>query len=160
MIHLACHAITSNAGPGHSHLVLSGDQTLKVDAVLRQASGRPATAAGSLISLAACGTDLATGGLDEALTLATAFLAAGAATVVGTRWRIPDGPSASMMFMFHHLMTSRGLSPRDALREAQLWMLAPDRKAPAEMPPFLARSAGWAAFAEPIVWAAATHQGQ
>lgn len=56
----------------------------QVAKALRQVAGRPADSPGPLVDLAACGTHL-TGELhDEALTLATAFLAAGAATVLGS----------------------------------------------------------------------------
>jgi tetratricopeptide (TPR) repeat protein len=160
LIHLACHAVVSTSAPGQSHLVLAGGEKLMVETVLRQAQGRSATAPGGLVTMAACGSDLTTAEPDEALTLATAFLAAGAVTVVGTRWTIRDGPAASMMFMFHHFLTEHGRSPRDALREAQLWMLDPNRRAPAQMPASLARLTRRSVLAEPLIWAAATHQGR
>lgn len=160
MIHLACHAVAVASAPAESHLVLAEGARLTLEAVLRQASGRPGTAPGGLISLAACGSDLAMGEPDEALTLATAFLAAGAATVVGTRWEIPDGPSALMMFMFHHFLNADRLSPRDALRMAQLWMVHPGRTAPPEMPAHLAREVRHPSLAELSAWAAVTHQGR
>jgi hypothetical protein len=160
MLHLACHAWTSATTPGQSHLELAQDGKLPVEAILRRAYGRPVTAPGGLVALAACGSDLTTSGLDEALTLATAFLAAGAVTVVGTRWPIQDEPAALMMFMFHHYLTQDGLPPRDALRAAQLWMLNPHRTAPQQMPPNLAARAQRPTLAEPFIWAAATHQGR
>jgi CHAT domain-containing protein len=128
--------------------------------VLRRADRRPVDAAGGLVSLAACGSDLARAEYDEALTLATAFLAAGAVTVVGARWDMPDSPTAVLMFMFHHFLTAVGLPARDALRMAQLWMLDPGRTAPAEMPARLAAEAGRADLAELSAWASVTHQGR
>jgi CHAT domain len=160
MIHLACHAVAAGSAPGSSYLLLADRKELPLDRILRRASARPTGAAGCLVSLAACGSDLAAGDYDEALTLATAFLAAGAVTVVGTRWEVPDGRTALLMFMFHHFLTAEGQSPRDALRMAQLWMLAPDRTAPPKMPSHLAADASNADLAEPFAWAAVTHQGR
>ena len=112
LMHLACHAVGSASAPGQSYLVLARRQKLLVESILRRANGRPADCAGRPGH---------PGGLrqrpdrdrdfDEALTLATAFLAAGAVTVVGTRWRIHDRPAALMMFMFHHFLTQGGLPP-------------------------------------------------
>lgn len=160
MIHLACHAVAVGAAPGRSYLLLAGRGELSLEQILRRASGRAADVPGGLVALAACGSDIAPDDYDEALTLATAFLAAGAVTVVGTRWEVPDGSTALLMFMFHHFLTSAARSPRDALRLAQLWMLDPDRIAPPEMPPHLATDAGRADLAEPLAWAAHAHQGR
>ena len=106
--------------------------------------------------LAACRTDLTAADHDEALTLSTAFLAAGAVTAVGSRWQIRDAPSAALMFMFHHYMQS-DRRPDDALRAAQLWMLDPDRVPPPSMPAAL-RNHGQ--LADVISWAGLTHQGR
>lgn len=86
------------------------------------------------MSLAARSSDLTTSEYDEALTLSTAFLAAGAVTVIGARWEIPDGSTSLLMFMFHLRMIKHGDSPRDALRRAQEWMLNSSREIPGEMP--------------------------
>ena len=90
-------------------------------------------APGGMVILAACRTDLTAADHDEALTLSTAFLAAGAVTAVGSRWQIRDAPSAALMFMFHHYIQT-GRRPDDALRAAQLWMLDPDRVPPRRCP--------------------------
>ena len=160
MLHLGCHGVVADSMPGRSHLLLAEDQELRVDAILQQASGRPPSAAGGLVSLAACSSDLATGEYDEALTPATAFLAAGAVTVVGARWQVPDAATTLLMFMFHYFMTHRAYSPRDALRSAQLWMLDPARIPPAEMPAELAKRAGRARMADATAWAGFVHQGR
>src|SRR5262249_4737031 len=102
---LRCHATAVEAAPGRSHLVLADSQELTVETILRQASGRPPGAPGGLISLAACTSDRGGSDHDEALTLATSFLAAGAVTVVGARWKVPDEAASLLMFMFHYFMT-------------------------------------------------------
>ncbi|MDF5757503.1 CHAT domain-containing protein [Spongiactinospora sp. TRM90649] len=168
LLHLACHARTG-ATPERSALELAlelagefdggGHSDLAIGRILRQALGRDPGAAGGLVVLSACETDRTPGAHDEALTLATAFLAAGAATVVGSRWRVGDLRAAGLTFMFHHhLRTER---PADALRLAQLWMLDPARVYPATMPDALREdlSAADAGLADIRAWAAFTHQG-
>ena len=148
--------------PDQSFLNLADGRPLTVGAILRQAAGRDPAAAGGLVCLAACRTDLAAEDYDEALTLATAFLAGGAVGVVGARWEIPDVASSALMFMFHYFLMKRGLPESEALRQAQLWMLDLERKIPddAEMPEQIAAWAGFSAFAELTAWAGITHQGQ
>jgi len=160
MLHLGCHGVVADSAPGRSHLLLAENTELRVDAILQQARGRPPSAAGGLVSLAACSSDLAADEYDEALTPATAFLAAGAVTVVGARWQVPDAATTLLMFMFHYFMTHRAYSPRDALRSAQLWMLDPARIPPAEMPTELATSARRARLADVTAWAGFVHQGR
>ncbi|HEU5028562.1 MAG TPA: CHAT domain-containing protein [Spirillospora sp.] len=164
MIHMGCHAYVVADRPGESFLLLGGGQRLKVEQLLRAAHGRDPRAPGARVSLAACMSDLAGGRQDEALTLATAFIAAGAATVVGARWEVPDETSPLLMLKYHEFLNA-GERPCDALRLAQLWMLDPGRRALEGLPDALQRVideegqedapalddiAGWAAF---------THQG-
>lgn len=163
MLHLVCHGVATSAGAEASCLFLEGGRTLTVKAIIRQAYGMPGTAPGGLVNLAACRTDLTAADHDEALTLATAFLAAGAVTVVGSRWEIPDPPSAVLMFMYHHFLAGEGCSPRDALRRAQLWMIDPGRVPPSAMPAVLRKRLDPAVSAEltdVMAWAGLTHQGQ
>ncbi|MFJ1614393.1 CHAT domain-containing protein [Streptomyces sp. NPDC088251] len=142
VLHLACHARPSSASPLDAHLLLaapdggSGREDaghLSIREILRQARGRPPGAPGGLVVLDACVSDHAGDDLDEALTLSTAFLAAGATGVVGSRWEVPDGPTGLVMYVFHDRLR-RGATPVRALREAQLWLLDPDREVPEDMP--------------------------
>jgi CHAT domain-containing protein len=96
---------------------------------------------------------------DEALTLGTAFAATGAASVVGTRWLVPDARTALLMFMFHHHLAS-GHSAGDALRLAQLWMLDPDRAALPEMPKTFADEVSREDLGDPASWAGFIHMGR
>jgi len=162
VLHVAGHGNVETGSPDRSYLELADGRPLTVSAILRQAAGRDPAAAGGLVCLAACRTDLAAEDYDEALTLATAFLAGGAVGVVGARWEIPDLPSSALMFMFHYFLVKRGLPESEALRQAQLWMLGPERPIPAdaEMPEQIAAGAGFSAFAALTSWAGITHQGQ
>lgn len=160
VLHLGCHAAAVESAPGRSWLELAGGQRLTVEEILRRATGRPPRAAGGLVSLAACTSDRSGLQPDEALTLATAFLAAGAVTVVGARWEIPDDATSLLMFMFHYFLAAEGCPPRDALRQAQLWMIDPAREAPPLMPERLAKDARHPGHADLASWAAFTHQGR
>ncbi len=159
VLHLGCHVTLVKASPPASYLQLAGGERLTIETILRQAAGRPAQAAGGLVSLAACVSDYGVATYDEALSLATAFLAGGAVTVSSARWFIDDDVTGLLMFMFHYFMTARGQSPRDALRLAQLWMLDPARTAPPEMPEDLARDVPCLGNVGIAEWAAFTHQG-
>jgi hypothetical protein len=159
VLHLACHGTATSAGADASCLELLGQAKLTVKEILRQAAGRPPGAPGGLVDLIACRTDVTAADYDEALTLATAFLTAGAATVIGSRWSIPDKSSAVLMYMFHHYLADNR-SPRDALRAAQLWILDPKRPVPDTMPEALRRAAKAPLLARPEFWAGLIHQGQ
>ena len=84
---------------------LAGNETLPVSRILAQARRRDPDAPGGLVVLAACTSDLAVADYDEALTLASAFLAACAARAIGARWAVRDEYTALLMFMFHHYLT-------------------------------------------------------
>ncbi|MEU3660253.1 CHAT domain-containing protein [Streptomyces sp. NPDC032940] len=165
VIHLSCHALAAPR-PTDSALWLArppgGDRDagrLTVAGILDGASGRRPGTAGPLVVLSACETDLSTRHHDEAMTLATALVARGAADVVGSRWAVRDGPSAVMTAVFHHHLTAGGLAPPDALRAAQLWMLDPRRKLPAAIDGPLRHEATRPDLGRLHHWAAFTHQG-
>lgn len=139
MLHVACHG-ESGSSPLDSCLYLTDMARLETRAVLRRAFDRAAPAPGGLVVLGSCLSDASERDHDEALTVATAFVTAGATSVVGTQWEAPDRRSALLMFMFHHHLAA-GSRPVDALREAQLWMLDPGREVPAAMPEYLAAAA-------------------
>ncbi|MEE1822075.1 CHAT domain-containing protein [Streptomyces sp. BE20] len=132
---------------------------LTVTRLLDRPAATGAVRAGPLVVLSACETDLSTRDHDEALTLATAFLAAGAKDVVGSRWTTRDGASALMMAVFHHHVAVTGLSPADALRAAQLWMLDPRREPPESLGGELRREAAHPHLDRLPLWAAFIHQG-
>ncbi|NUQ97016.1 MAG: CHAT domain-containing protein [Streptomyces sp.] len=115
---------------------------------------------GPLVVLSGCETDLSTRDHDEALTLATAFVARGARNVVGSRWTTTDSASALMMAVFHHFATVKGFDPAGALREAQLWMLDPGRRLPDGVLDVLnAGEAELPGLTRPALWASFIHQG-
>ncbi|MEO3788428.1 CHAT domain-containing protein [Actinocorallia sp. B10E7] len=155
LLHCASHA-RSAPSPRKSAILLAGEDVLPVAEALTSQDRLTC----ELMVLSACVSDLAGADYDESLTLATAFLTAGVAEVVGSRWEVLDRAAALLMYMFH-LNLSTGLDAADALRAAQRWMLDPDRKAPERLPKtlqaVLTRFSG--TLAEPSAWAAFTHQG-
>lgn len=169
LLHLACHAFTGKT-PAWSSLTLAApkrvdhaeqrrSEPLPVTRILQQALNRPPAAAGGLVVLSACVSDLTDRDHDEALTLATAILAAGVASVVGSRWVVDDAGTPILMFMLHHFLR-QGVGPADALRAAQVWMLDPGREMPGEMPESLADEVDRTDLTAVGSWAAFTHQGR
>ncbi|WP_405408208.1 CHAT domain-containing protein [Streptomyces decoyicus] len=165
VVHLSCHALAAPR-PTDSALRLAGPPgagrdagRLTVAGILDGAAGRRPDAAGPLVVLSACETDLSTRHHDEALTLATALVTGGAADVVGSRWAVRDGPTSVMMAVFHHHVTAGGLAPPDALRAAQLWMLNPLRTPPPTLDNPLRHEATRPDLHHLHHWAAFTHQG-
>jgi hypothetical protein len=158
VLHLGCHA-SAGESPERSRLELAAGAVLPVSRILAQARRRERDAPGSLVVLAACTSDRTLTDHDEALTLASAFLAAGAAGAVGSRWAVNDRFTALLMFMFHrYLLRSPGDGTAAALRAAQLWMLDQDRAIPPDMPGELASIAALAIH-RPYAWAAFTCHG-
>lgn len=171
MLHFGCHG-HSRVPVLHSYLRLGAGVTLEVLQILRQArawqSSQRAEEAGScgLVVLAACLSDVTDADYDEALTLATAFMSAGAGGVVAARWPVAENATALFMAMFHRYLNDGGLSPPMALQAAQLWMLDSGREVPDDLPAVLRDEAELAGepdgpdLANPAAWAGFSYQGR
>ena len=159
LLHLGCHAEPAPR-PVDGRLLLEHGEMLSMRDILRQARARPRETPGCLVVLAACGSDLTGGHHDEALTLATSFLAAGAVGAVGTRWPVADLPTLAFMTIFHHYLNSGYDDAATALRAAQSWMLNPDRSFPADFHPKIAEMVRMIDLTKVEWWAAFTYQGQ
>jgi CHAT domain-containing protein len=117
VLHLACHAATES-DPGDAR-INSGPAAISVLELLSLAARPSERAPGGLVVAAACETDLG-GSSDEGPSIATALLATGASTVVGTKWRVSTHQTTVLMCCFHRQLLS-GRSPSEALRAAPLW---------------------------------------
>ncbi|WP_405922116.1 CHAT domain-containing protein [Streptomyces sp. NBC_00122] len=162
LLHVVSHG-SAGIRPTVSALDLAADEGctpahLTVTELLDR-EGRQDVSDGPLVVLSACQTDLSKGDHDEALTLTTAFAAAGARDVVGSRWLAQDSGSALLMAVFHHHLVVDGLSPVDALRAAQLWMLDPHRENPGSLQGDLLREMGRPGLERTALWGAFIHQG-
>ena len=74
--------------------------------------------------LSACETGLGeVAGGEGLLGLQRAFQVAGARSVVASLWKVGDEPTRALMARFYENLWRKGLTPRAALREAQLYML-------------------------------------
>ncbi|MFD5395318.1 CHAT domain-containing protein [Streptomyces sp. NPDC127097] len=153
--HFACHARSSTPATD-SYLMLAGGQRLRADRLLGMAGGNSvARDRHPLVVLSACATAVPGAHYDGALSLSTAFAAAGAAAVVGSLWHVEDAATAALMRDFHTLLNLDGMPPAEALRTAQLRLLREAR----------ARTRGQSTKArtaaeDPFFWAAFVHQGR
>ena len=158
VLHLACHASIARDARRTAHLSLSGGELAAEE--LTEAVGEAGRGRLGLVLLAACRSHVSGRGYNEAYSLATAFLVAGARSVVGSLWPVPDDATSVLMFLTHHFLRTEGMPPAQALRRAQLWMLDPDREPPAELPQVLAARVGHIDPDDLSAWAGFTHLGQ
>lgn len=155
-LHLACHGIADQQFPARSRLLLGEHQQLLARDLLQQR--RTGLLALDRVFLSACTTHVPGSEYDEAFSLATAFLAAGARTVVGSLWQVSDNQTSALMYMLHHFLAV-GLAPIQALVRAQRWMLDPARDVPAGMPDEMFAALFDADLRDPQMWAGFVHLG-
>ena len=157
VLHLACHAVTGST-PEQSRILLAGSRELPVAAILAAARDRSAEAPGGLVVLSGCVTDLTTSAYDEALSLASAFLAAGPVGVIASRWPVGDHATVLLTALVHHFRTTGGMPGREALHAAQRWMLDPAAEVPGELTAICPRRPRW--LTEPAIWASVAFHGR
>jgi CHAT domain-containing protein len=120
VIHYAGHA--SSGGPGCApSLLLSSDRDGRDTLDAHEIAALKLRA--SVVVLAACGT--ADGNIQKTegtISLARAFLAAGAPSVISTLWPIADDRAAPLFTRLHQEITA-GADPATALQTAQLEMI-------------------------------------
>ena len=127
LVHYAGHA--DSDADSYGALLLAGDGLLTAKEIARlDLQARP------LVVLSACGTLRGrTSHVAGMPSLARAFLDAGARAVAGTLWEVEDDLTAPLFLRFHEEI-ERGTGESEALRAAQLAMLAspdPRRRHPA-----------------------------
>ena len=154
LLHLACHAHAHPTEPWRSSLQLA-DRPVDVDELLDVRRSRALDI--DTVCLAGCSTNVAGAAHDEAFSLASAFLAAGARTAYGSMWTVPDDHTSRLMFMVHHFRAREGCDPAEALRRAQRWAADAQRVPPPTMPAALARGA--VGPVDPLGWAGFQHLG-
>lgn len=127
VLHFAGHAILNEKRPEKSGLLFApgthpGGSVLTVEEI----EGMP-LAGTRLVVLSACGTaDGALAAGEGAMSLARAFLAAGAPEVVASLWQVGDDPTTDLITLFYRQLHA-GRPPLAALRDAQLQMIGQER---------------------------------
>jgi CHAT domain-containing protein len=125
-VHLACHGAADWPDDVLSaKLVMAHEVSITADEILTLEDFAP-----RLVVASACQTGVIQGyeTVDQALSLATVFLGAGAADVVATLWPVRDDATALLMSRFYEALLrdlaspETDLRPSAALREAQLWL--------------------------------------
>lgn len=123
VVHLATHGFLDPERPELSSLVLSRyDQLGKpIDEAIRMHDIYSMKLNADLVVLSACetGTGKEIKG-EGVMGLNTAFLQAGARSVVSTLWQVEDNAANELMKEFYGRMVSDGMSPSAALRAAQI----------------------------------------
>ena len=157
VLHFACHGAVDPRTPADAHLLLAGPAELSVRTLLE--SSRKAALDLQEVFLAACTTSVGGDDHDEVLSLATSFLAAGARTVFGSLWPVPDRETSLLMFQVHRNLRIKGMTPAYALHAAQLWMLDPARDT-SGIPADLLRDYQPATEFELTSWAGFIHTGR
>jgi hypothetical protein len=152
LLHLSTHATTEPTAR-----LKTSDGWLPLNRILEQARDRPPDSPGGLIITNACLTDSTRSHYDESVTLATSLLAAGATAVVGTRWPIDDDTTAVLTHRLHYHL-HMGRPPAEALRLAQLDLIAPDPSMRLGLHPHLAAIPD-SRLSHPASWAGYVHHG-
>jgi CHAT domain-containing protein len=166
VLHLAGHCVAEPDRPARSRILLARDHqatrhrdgALPVADLLERDPSSPLPV--GRVFLAACTSHLSGEDYDEAFSVATAFLAAGARTVFGSLWEVPDDSTSLLMFMLHHYLNTTGCPPAQALHLARRWMLDPGRDIPDGMPADLALLTIALDPADPVCWAGFVHLGR
>ncbi|MGW4904058.1 CHAT domain-containing protein, partial [Streptomyces albidoflavus] len=156
VLHLACHATVRADRNRTAQLLLRGG-SLSAEELTDAVAAVPGRL--GLVLLAACRSHVSGRGHDEAFSLATAFLVAGARSVVGSLWPVPDEATSVLMYLIHHHLRVDHMPPARALRQAQLWMVGAVPALPPGLPPELAARARRVDRRDPRNWAAFTHLG-
>jgi hypothetical protein len=116
--HFSCHAELDIGAPLRSAIVLPGGSRLTVGDIFQ--AGPPPAAA---VVLSACESGVPGPYLlDEAISLSTAFLAAGCKAVVSTLWLVEDLSTALVMLCFYWLWRHKHYRAPLALARAQHWL--------------------------------------
>ncbi|HYH47018.1 MAG TPA: CHAT domain-containing protein, partial [Thermoanaerobaculia bacterium] len=126
LVHFATHGVLDSQRPDQTSLVLSlVDQNgAPLDGHLKLRDIYDLELNADLVVLSACQTALGKEVRGEGLIgLTRGFMHAGATRVVASLWSVEDQATADLMQRFYEGMLARGLTPAEALREAQLALL-------------------------------------
>ena len=144
ILHFATHGVINNERPELSGIVMSryNKNGHQIDEFIRLADIYAMHLNADLVVLSACETGTGKEVRGEGIMgLNSAFLQAGASTVLASLWKVEDGASQILMKEFYTGISSGGLTPSESLRRAQMKLAADPR------------------YRSPFYWAAFTLQG-
>lgn len=127
ILHFATHGVFDDTSPIYSALLMTPSKLPDDDGRLEAREVAELRLEADLAVLSAC--DTAKGGVyrgEGVVGLAWAFLVAGCPTTVAAQWQVPSRTTAELMVAFHKHYAA-GLSPANALRQAQLELLRDPR---------------------------------
>ncbi|MGH8176848.1 MAG: CHAT domain-containing protein [Steroidobacter sp.] len=118
VLHIAAHAQSDAVYPAMSRILFAFDE--RPDATVRFTDIARLSLPLDLVVLSGCetgaGRRLSGDGLAS---LSTAFVSAGARSVISSLWRVPDEATSVLMGAFYTALRKDGLSPAQALRSAE-----------------------------------------
>ena len=119
ILHFATHGVFDDNAPLSSHLVFTrggrDDGRLEAREMMSMHLGA------QLIVLSACQTAAGRPAPGEGIIgMSWALFVAGCPTMVASEWKVEATSTTAMMVAFHRNLVTRGMSPVDALRAAQL----------------------------------------
>jgi len=126
-IHLATHGFVNSQYPELSGLLLTQDSTSSEDGILYTGEILGLTLKAELVTLSACETALGKRIEGEGVRgLTTAFLFAGARTVISSLWKVADSSTSLLMIDFYNQLNS-GKDKAGALRAAKQNLIKGDK---------------------------------
>ena len=119
LAHFSCHGFVDKRIDYSGVLVLTNGELLTYEHLrdLRKIEAR-------LVVLSACRTASTALRVESIVSLPAAFLAAGAAAVVGTFWHADEMATLLLMTRFYDHWRGGDVEPRQALGEAQAWLMS------------------------------------
>lgn len=125
ILHLATHGILLDATPRESYLVLAGEGDA-ARLTLREITLLPAAEL-DLVVLSACETAVGSGDGDAIAGLAYQFEVRDASAVVASLWAVSDESTSRWMVELYEALREPGTTRSEAVRAAQLALLADER---------------------------------
>src|SRR5260370_1538441 len=116
--HFSCHGAANLTDPLSSGLLLANNEWLTLRDLF--ALQLPAV---RLVALSACETGIPGEKLpDEVINLPTGMVQAGVAGIIASLWSVNELSSMLLVVRFYDLWCDEGLTPIEALRQAQIWV--------------------------------------
>jgi CHAT domain-containing protein len=118
LAHFSCHGFVDKRIDYSGTLLLANGEILTYQHLrdLKRIEAR-------LVVLSACRTASTALRVETIVSLPSAFLAAGAAAVIGTFWHAEETATLLLMTRFYDLWRGGDVEPRQALGEAQAWLM-------------------------------------